>query len=267
MEIRNQLSKIYLLAAYATIMLTAACTKYNPDTKSTILPVIESYLVPGQPIVVKLSQQKELTDTAVYGAPIKGAKVYLSNQTEKVLLTESSAGTYTYANQAFLVAGKTYSLQFDYSGYSVSASTVMPAKPLNFASLSNFIFLPTNNSPGNMNTVLNTFTWQNPDSLNHVLAFKALDLVTSVNNFSNTRPINTQFNTNRAALYNVTANMFAYKGNYKVILLRVNQEYINLLNNNTRTSSQDLTQIPTNIVNGFGIFTAMQADTLAVTIN
>jgi hypothetical protein len=50
-------------------------------------------------------------------------------------------------------------------------------------------------------------------------------------------------------------------------LFRVNQEYINLLNNNTRTSSQDLTQIPTNIVNGFGIFTAMQADTLAVTIN
>jgi hypothetical protein len=266
MEIRNHLSKIFILAVSGLTLLTA-CTKYNPDTKSTSLPVIESYLMPGQPVIVKLSQQKSLTDTAVYGAAITGAKVYLSDGAQKVQLTETTAGTYTYTNQLFLVTGKTYSLQFDYLGYSVAASTVMPAKPVNFVAASAFIQIPTTNTPGGMNTVLNTFTWANPDSLNHVLAFKAVNLVSPVNNFGNTRPINSQLNTNRASLYNVTENMFAYRGNYYAILFSVNQEYINLLNNNTRTSSQDLTQIPTNIVNGFGIFTAMQADTLAVTIN
>lgn len=265
MEIRNHLSKIYIPAIFAAVLLLTACMKYNPDSKSTSLPVIESYLIPGQPITVRLSQQKSLTDTAVYGAAITGAKVYVSDGAQKVQLAETTAGTYTYTNPAFLVTGKTYSLQFDYLGYNVAASTVMPAKPANFAVASGYITIPT--SPGGMSTVLNTFIWSNPDSLNHVLAFKAVDLVSPVNNFANTRPINSQFNTNRVSLYNVTANMFAYRGNYRAILFRVNQEYINLLNNNTRTSSQDLTQIPTNIVNGFGIFTAMQADTLAVTIN
>ena len=53
-----------------------------------------------------------------------------------------------------------------------------------------------------------------------------------------------------------------YYGNYKVILMRVNQEYINMLNNSS-TSSQNLTNAPTNVTNGLGIFTAMQADTLS----
>jgi hypothetical protein len=34
------------------------------------------------------------------------------------------------------------------------------------------------------------------------------------------------------------------------------------LTSNTRGSSQNLVNTPTNVVNGFGIFTAMQADTL-----
>jgi hypothetical protein len=265
MEIRKYLSIRLVLPLLAGLLMLSACSKDKLDSKSTSLPVIDSYLIPGQPIIVKLSSQKDLADTAIYGAPISGVKVYLSDGAQKVQLTESVKGTYTYANQAFLVTGKTYSLQFDYLDYSVSASTVMPAKPVNFSSQYGGITIVSQGPPGGNSTVLNTFTWLNPDSLNHVMVFKA-EAGIPITNFGRTIPFNSQYNTNRTSLFNVTSAMFSYRGKYQVILFRVNQEYINLLNNDSRSTSQNLTQVPTNIVNGFGIFTAMQADTLAFNV-
>jgi len=265
MEIRKHLSIKLILPLFATLLMFSACSKNGLPSQSTDLPVIDSYLVPGQPIVVKLSSQKDLADTAVYGAPITGVKVYISDGAQKVQLTETVKGTYTYTDPAFLVTGKTYSLQFNYLSYNVSASTVMPAKPVNFSSQYGGITVVSQGGPGSNNSVLNTFAWANPDSLNHVIVFKAAPAV-PITNFGRTVSLNSQYNTNRASMFNVTAPMFSYKGQYQVILFRVNQEYINLLNINSRTTSQDLSQVPTNIVNGFGIFTAMQADTLAFNV-
>lgn len=263
MEIRKYLP-IVTMAVFGAMFLNA-CQKDNLDSKSTTLPVIESYLVVGQPISVKLYQQKDLADTAVYGSPISGQTIYLSDGTQKYQLTESSTkGTYVYADQGILATGKTYTLQFDYNGNPVSASTTMPAKPQNFVSQYTGITLSGNTGPGSQNTILNVFTWSNPDSLNHVLAFKGLGNMIAVNSFGGNRPINVELNTNRASLYNITPATLSYLGTYQAILFSVNQDYINLINNSTRTSSQNLAQVPTNIVNGFGIFTAMQADTLSL---
>jgi hypothetical protein len=263
MEIRR--SSPIIFALFVVAIFFTACTKYNPDVKGTALPVIESYLVVGQPISVKLYQQKGLTDTAQYGAAITGMQMSLSDGTQKVQLTESATkGTYTYADNKILATGKTYTLQFDYNGYPVSASSTMPAKPVNFASQYPGVTISSGGGPGSVSTVLNTFSWSNPDSLYHVLAFKAVGAVAASNSFGGNRPTNFQVNANKASYYNLTGGQFFYLGNYQAILFSVNQEYIDLLNNNTRTAtSQSLTQTPTNIVNGFGVFTAMQADTLS----
>jgi hypothetical protein len=260
MEIKK---KLHILFAFVLIAVTA-CQKDKLVSKGTDLPVIESYLIQGQPIVVKLYQQKNLNDTALYGQPISGIKVYILTGDEKLQLGESAKGVYNYTDKDILVTGKTYTLQFDYNGHSVAASTVMPPKPANFASQYGGITLPTiGGSGGANNNVLNIFTWSNPNALHHVLAFKATSGIIPVSMFGRTLPVNSQINTNRALQYNITGREFAYQGNYMAILFSANQEYINLLDNNANsTSSQTLTQIPTNIVNGFGIFTAMQADTL-----
>jgi hypothetical protein len=263
MEIRRKLTITALLPVFMAMVMLVACNKDKLESKGTDLPVIDSYLMPGQPISVKLSMQKDLADTAVYGAPITGVTVYVSDGTKKVQLMESVKGTYTYADQTFLVAGKTYSLQFDYLTYHISAGTLMPAKPSGFLTQYNSVTVPSSQGPGTAGNVLDRLTWANPDSLNHVLVFKASTPNSPINPFGGGRPIAGQFNANKVSAYNVTASNFNYRGGYQIILLSVNQEYINLLNNNTRTSSQDLTQVPTNIVNGFGIFTAMQADTLS----
>ncbi|MDB5008178.1 MAG: hypothetical protein JWQ84_2462 [Mucilaginibacter sp.] len=241
-----------------------ACKKESVAT-NTDLPVVSGYLIPGQLITVKLYQQKSITDTAVYGPPITGLKVYLSDGSSNVQLTESAKGTYTYNVQSFLVAGKTYTLQFNYLTHAVSAKTVMPDKPTNFVTQYSGVSISTTTTS---TTVLDNLSWDNPNSLNHVLVFDNLDGSSfPLSAIGANRPANFEINTNNASYYTLTESSFPYYGHYKVILLRVNQEYIDLINSNTSSStSQNLTQTPTNIINGFGVFTAMQSDTLTFNV-
>ncbi|WP_295676129.1 DUF4249 family protein [uncultured Mucilaginibacter sp.] len=262
---RKLLNRILLLC-FAVIIISA-CKKESTGSSSVYLPVVEGYLMPGQALSIKLYQQKSLTDTAKYGAAISGMQVYVSDGSTKVQLSESPKGTYTYSDQGFLAEGKTYTLQFNYLTYAVSAKTVMPGKPTNFATQYGSVTLSstTTTDPNTSNTTIDKLTWDNPDSLNHVLVFynkNGADFPLS--SFGGNRPANFELNTNRASYYNLTQATFPYYGHYTVTLLRVNQEFIDLIKSNTSNStSQNLTNIPTNVVNGYGIFTAMQSDTLS----
>jgi hypothetical protein len=261
MEIRMKNIKI-IVFCFVLAIAVSACKKDN-TALSVNLPVVEAYLFAGQPLTVKLYQQKDVTDTAKYGAKITGLQVSVSDGSQTVTLTESSAGVYTYADAKFLVAGKTYSLKFNYLTYAVSATTTMPAKPENFATQHDVITIDGLTGANNKTDTLNRFTWTNPDSLNHVLVFNNLDNEDfPVGGFGN-RSANFIVNTDRAAAYDLTQRPFSYYGHYQVVLMRVNQEYIDLLKSNTANStSSSLVNQPTNVNNGFGIFTAMQADTL-----
>ena len=152
--------------------MLASCNKENVNTNNStvLLPVVQAYLLPGDTSTVKLYYQKGLTDTAQYGEPLTGMQVYISNGSKNVLLTESAKGTYTYIAPGFLVAGNTYTLQFKYLSYTVSAKTIMPSKPSNFATSHSTIDI-SSTSTGLSSTILDRLSWDNPDSLNHVLVF------------------------------------------------------------------------------------------------
>jgi len=264
MEIKINTIKLKLLACLSVLLIVAACTKQSTDSTLISEPVVQSYLIPGQVVTVKLYQQKQLTDTATYGPPITGIQVHISDGSKNVLLTETASGVYTYNDPTFLVVGKTYTLQFNYLTFSVSAQTVMPGVPANFAVTDTAIYIANaTTTPNSAIDTLDRFTWSNPDSLNHVIVFKNLtgpDLPISRSFFrSNNTNINFEANTNRTSVFLITQNTLPYYARYQVILYRVNTEYINMIASNTNTAtSQTLTNTYTNIVNGYGIFTAMQ---------
>ncbi|RKR85740.1 uncharacterized protein DUF4249 [Mucilaginibacter gracilis] len=260
--------KQYLLLIIAISAFAFSSCKKTETSNVAAEPVVIGYLIPGQPISIKVYQQKDISDTANYGPAITGLKLTLSNGTSTVSLTESAAGTYTYSNQSFLAAGKTYTLQFTYNGLLISASSVMPAKPLNYTATRTLINLPLSSlsGPGATDAVAITFKWDNPDSLYHVLVFKNDDA-----NAFNIHPdrnsaLNFTLNAKQAAGYDVYYRTFNYIGVYRAILFRVNKEYLDILNSNASSTSQNLTNPPTNITNGFGIFSAMQADTIKLTL-
>jgi hypothetical protein len=248
------------------VLAFSSCTKTSVDTAISNKPVVVGYLVPGQLISVKIYQQKQLTDTATYGAAIKGLALTLSDGSKTVSLTESAAGTYTYSDNSFLVTGKTYTLQFTYLNTQVSAQTVMPEKPQNYTATKTTINLPTGTSSSISDSVATTFRWGNPDSVYHVLAFKNDDTAPFQINSRGNPPVNFTVTVNKTIEYQMLYRSFNYIGIYRAILLSVDKEYIDLLNNQSGSSSQNLANIPTNVNNGLGIFTAMQADTIKLTL-
>lgn len=257
-----------LLGLFFFSSLILASCKKSERTDNSNKPVVIGYLVPGQPITVKVYEQKGLSDTATYGAPIGGLQLKISDGNKTVALSETSTGVYAYNDVTFLATGKTYSLQFTYNGTNVTASTVMPGKPTGFTTTKTLINLPagTTFTPGEEDSIAVTFRWKNLDSLNHVLVFKNED--------SDPFKLKTQFNSQpnftinpkKAEYYDVHQRTLDYLGIYDVILFRVNQEYIDALTTNANTTSQKLTDPPTNVTNGYGIFTAMQADTIKVQV-
>ncbi len=248
--------------AILSVVLLSSCKKNN--LSSTQEPVVQAYLLPGNPITVNVYAQKSLTDTANYGPAITGLKLSVSNGTSSVALTETSPGVYTYASTTFLVTGQTYKLSFVYNSITVSATTVMPARAQGFATQHINVDYAPGTTPGTSYAdTLNTFTWLNPDSLNHVLVFDNTDGKDFPLNAYFAGNASFQVNTNRKSVYYALPQIFQYYGDYNVVLLTVNKEYVDLLQSNAEgANSQSLINTPTNVVNGFGIFTAMAADTL-----
>src|SRR5476651_2120860 len=127
MEINITQSKLAMFSGFLAIVFFASgCNKQNTDTSLINKPVVEAYLIPGHILTVKLYQQKLVTDTNKYGNAISGLQEYISDGNKKVLLTETTSGVYVYTDLTFLTTGKTYTLQFTYLSYAVSAQTVMP---------------------------------------------------------------------------------------------------------------------------------------------
>lgn len=263
---------VIIMSLIYMALLFAACTK-DSSTGVESQPVIESYLIPGQPISVKVYQQKGLTDTANYGALLSGLQLQVSNGSQTISLTESATGTYTHADNGFLATGKIYTLSFSYSGTQVSASTQMPAKPTGYTQSATLVNLPfttgiggPNGATGETDSVAVTFKWSNPDSLYHIIIFKNDDTSPPKANLISNRPINFTLNVKQTASYDMYYRSLNYLGTYRAILYRVNKEYSDLLTTNTNSSSQKLTNPPSNVTNGFGIFTAMQTDTLTLRV-
>ncbi|OCX50792.1 hypothetical protein BEL04_18855 [Mucilaginibacter sp. PPCGB 2223] len=255
---------LYLLPIlFAVVTDSSSCSKSGTDTDISAEAVVVGYLNAGKPISIKIYEQKALDDTASYGPALSGLTPGITDGSKSINLTETATGTYTYADSTYLTPGKTYTLNFTYNGKPVTASTIMPTKPTGYTSSATTLQLPLATTQNN--TIALIFKWKNPDSLYHVLVFKNDETSPYNVHLQNNSPVNFTFNVNKAEAYNVYYRSLNYLGVYRAILYRVNKEYIDLLNNTTTTTSKNLTNPPTNVVGGLGIFTAMQSDTIKLT--
>ena len=227
------------------------------------MPVVESYLVPGKAIKLKLYYQKYLTDTITYGYPITGMKINISNGSSSITLTESSStpGTYLYTDTNFVKKGLSYTMSFDYNGSTVTAKTTVPDKPTGFVGSATREYLPSMTSSTTFHPVV--YSWNNTNSWNYILVFQNVDSPKVAADFGTTiayKDIENRIGV--VSSYSTDRRMFNYIGNYHVILFHINQEYADAINSSSSTSL-NLTNQGTNVVNGLGIFTAlMPSDTL-----
>jgi hypothetical protein len=240
-----------------------ACKKEDAAIADYSRPVVQAYLTPGNPLQVKVYYQKYLDDTISYGFPIEKLLLKVSDGTNVVSLTESSAGVYQYADAGFLKDKGTYSLSFTYLDKTISAQTTMPDKPVGFSKSAGSQKVPVfsfGTEPEAFVPV--TFKWNNSDAGYYMMVMKNTDTYPTRANTRDTRPYtDSEAILGQASTYQTQQMMFNFLGNYKVLLFRINKEYSDALNNGGGTSL-NLTNPYTNVRNGLGVFTAMQADTL-----
>jgi hypothetical protein len=213
--------------------------------------------------------QRGLVDTASYGLPITGLNISISDGTNTISLQETVNGQYSLSDKNFIRTGNTYTMIFSYLNKEVSAKTTVPGKP-NGLTISETVISIPQFSPGT--DTLDTFipayiNWENPDRSDHLLIMKNDEKYPSgISNGGGPfgfggayRDI--EVNTGITTSFEITRMTFRYIGYYTVYLYAMNKEYVEILNA-SNSSSLNLTNPVTNIKNGLGIFTAMQADSL-----
>lgn len=257
-----------LFCSIVLLLFLAAACKKDTATSYSALPVVEAYLMPNKKVEVRISLQKQLVDTNAYGTAITGLTLQISNGSTTQTLTEDKAGHYVLDDLSFVKSKGVYRLSFTYNGLPVTASTTVPDKPSPISTSADTVTIPKMVFGTDPTAFIPVYlNWSNTGSYNHIVVFKYQETWKSLisSRFNSDTTTSVELNAVKASTYELTERTFRYYGRYMVILMRVNQEYLDMLNSSS-TSSQNLTNAPTNVTNGLGIFTAMEADTLSTKI-
>lgn len=270
--------------AVATGLGVVACTDTNTVVNPGDKPIIQAYLAPSQPVKLTAFTEIPYTDADGDGKsqPITGLTITIKDNNGKVFtLIDKGNGTYESAsNEKIGGAGTSYTLELEYKGRKVQAVTTIPDKPKDFKISKSLVYrtkidlsgggFPGGNPFGSNdeNTPIDA-TWTNPDKANYfVAAVNVTENPEQVIKLPDGREIPRRRFTNEpvsGTSSSLNIQNFEYFGDYRVVLYRVNEDYVALYQSGG-TTSQNLSTPPTSISNGLGIFTGINADTLLLEV-
>lgn len=248
-----------------------ACEDNVFDFETTDTLVIEAYLHRGNPVTeVNISQLIPLISDSSASYEINDAEVFLEwNNQSFYLIPGSEDGVYIYSGDDLEVnVGDSYSLSVDYYDKITTSTTTVPSVPTglnlnkdeleipvidDFLDLFNLpdlepIEIYWDNPSGNYYYVVIENMESDPEEINQL----NLDFDRE-NFFLVTPPTNLD-------VYNLAPGDITQFGTHRVIVYRVNQEYVDLYDSSEQ-DSRNLTEPRSNIENGVGIFTAFSSDT------
>lgn len=258
----------YLFVPFVLMLLIlTSCSKdlitpLDPDS----IAVVESYIVAGDSAIrVRVSRLLPFsTDTNEAIEYIPGLTLQINGFT----LSEPEPGHYELdLKDTGIQPGSSYTLKFLYASDTVSSSTTIPGKPVNFSLSDNVIYTDRITStsgfiPGHGDDI--DATWDNEDGSYYYLTIQYLESTPDYINSAmedvelpmeqGVAPINSSGT--RIGLRNLQ-----FFGHYRVVLFRVNKDFADLYQHLT-SNSNNLTNPVTSISNGYGVFTGMSSDTL-----
>ena len=265
------------MKAYFKIILglvlcfNAGCDTVSIESDKPL--VIEAYLFAGEPIddiIIKQAIPFESGDTS--SVPVVGATVILTKEGIDYQLSPSNKeGSYYYAGDELRVEeGDAFSLRVEYEGAIITASTRVPGQPREVALSSTEMPVPDfeaafSSGGGNFDSLqeLLTVTWDNtsedyyyvvvsseePAEPDYILPDFVRDFIGDFELIS--EPTTSNY-------HEILPVTLSWLGPHYVTVYQVNQEYADLFENREQ-DSRDLTEPPTNIEGGVGIFTAFNS--------
>ena len=227
-------------------------------------PVIESYLYADESPSVKVSKLIPFTTDMVFSdMDVNKLLMDITDVTAGKKYSLATTGEGVYTNKSLTIsAGKTYELSFPYNGQVVTARTIAPAKPQNFTlSATSISIAPMGQTGGGGMEMPNPvqINWSNDDGSFYFIYIKNVESVKipidtknpNGKDFFREQPTNLNH-------YELNPRSFKYYGEHRVILYRIEPEYVLYFQENSN-SSLSISEIKANVVNGLGIFTAINS--------
>jgi hypothetical protein len=261
------MTKIFLIST-VIVLIGTACTKESNSEALAPKAVVESYLIAGERIEVKVSEES-VTGTIDSLQPISGLSVVVTSNGTSYPLSETGEGVYSHPSLTAM-AGQHYTLHFEYNNKEITAETTVPDQPMGFTASATTITPPSPPTPGTTPVMPDpvVYTWDNPYNDYHLMVVKCIE--------TNPVEINSgvvlvggrvfRNEPTQNSTQNLRPMQFTYYGLHEVILYRILPEYAALYEDNG-DNSNNLTAPPGNITNGLGIFTGVHyADKLYITV-
>lgn len=266
---RNILIFIILLT------ITSSCEKIELKTADNDIPVVESYITPGNDILVSIFKQLVFDSDDTTIQPIDNLAIRVSDGESWFGLTNTGDGIYK-SSEIEILAEMDYYLEFEYNNLLVTSETFIPTKPVGFETSSTTIEAFTFSfEGGGFPTEMpempesTTLSWLNANNDYHMIVVENTENDPQIINEPSDdfdRPQRSFRSTPiQGSSQDLSPMSFSYYGAHRVILYKLNPEYAALYEQ-IGSSSLDIVAPPTNIINGLGIFTGINSDTLYVNV-
>jgi hypothetical protein len=267
------IKKVALTLSIFSLLVIAGCEK-EEVSEFTDSPIIESYLEPGNYLNVKISRQIPFTSDVEYSSDdINNLAITLVYNNTTHTLTPLGNGLYVDSS-LIVTEGTQYDISFVYNDKNVTAYTKIPSKPQNYTqSVTQISITRLDSASGPPSGGITQpdpveLTWDNTDGSYYIVVIDNIETTLDpIRDFGGNAPPGNRFRKAPTAVPSteIRAMEFQYYGTHRIILYHVLPDYASLYDDNS-TSSQNLTNPSTSIVNGYGIFTGLNSDTLFIEV-
>jgi hypothetical protein len=252
------------------ILCLSSCEKSGIAHFSN-MPVVEAYLSPGEKIQVKVTAKTPYDLNAETSSiNINALEIHVTFHGSDYILIPLGEGMYADTGGYIpIMADSTYTLSFNFDGTMITSSTVIPIKPENVTQSATTIkmsqFDPDNPTWATFPDPV-VITFSNYDQSYYLATVECLD-TTLVPVYKDSIPANDMFSSIPVSgtEINIEPMRIRYFGMNRIILYHINPEYTAFFMQQASTS-QNYQDPPTNIDNGLGIFTGINADTLFLNV-
>lgn len=245
----NRLIYIALLS-----LLVFSCKDEEIEANDSLL--LEGYIFEGRPVdnirVARLGGFGETEENI----PVNDAIVAIIYKGEFYLLDNSGEGNGRYVyngNDLPIISGDRYDIAVLHDNDTLFGATTVPPRPTGLAQSSNII----QTDPFAQDSVSIVTVWnQNHDFWSPVII--------SMEENAEEIPFNDQFRFSFSTpapetFFEINRIHLSYYGQNALVVYSVNSEYVILFDSE---NPENFFESPTNIINGFGIFTAFSSDSL-----
>jgi hypothetical protein len=270
-KMKQQLQRVSIGLIFGISLIS--CDTEEVQLAFNDIPVVESYLIQTKPVSVKIARKTPFDYNVALSdenPDLLQVKILYNDQIRLI----PSVGNGEYKDATFFPQeGVTYKLEFEFNNQTVSSSTEILSKPENFKQSVTQIIMPSidfSTRPPTRPAMPDPvkLTWTNNDNSYYMVVIENMETApTAINDYGDRVPPGRSFRNapTQTNQYEIPSMQFQYYGRHRLIVYHLNADYAALYND-TGNSSQNLTNPTTNILNGLGIFTGINADTLLLNV-